>query len=458
VVCFVPIGPLSAATRSGGRCISPAFLGRRRTIAGTPRKSNHPLAATPFFPAAQRYRGKTARVGAWFEAGLDVCVFLLPPLLVLAPHGAAPLAAAAGLCALGIVALHPDRSSDCRLGALRFPASLSALLLLWGGISAGWSIDPWRSLLIDARLSGLIAAGLALVAAAGLIAAPRRLALLLLAGTGLAMILAGGDLASGGGVTRYLSVRPFAASRFNQIAAWMALLLLPTAALLIGRHRHWLALAAAAMMAAAVCLLADTTAKIGLAASLPVAALCYCRRAAVARVAAALAVALILTAPLSLPQLARLPGVFTAVDTFKGSAGHRLLIWSFTGDRIAERPFAGWGLDAARAIPGGADEIRPGQQWLPLHPHDAALQVWLELGAPGAALFALLVGWLWLRLGGVPWPRVYAAAAAGSLTAALAPTSASWGIWEEWWLGALALALFAIIVAARVAAADSGPP
>jgi O-antigen ligase len=48
---------------------------------------------------------------------------------------------------------------------------------------------------------------------------------------------------------------------------------------------------------------------------------------------------------------------------------------------------------------------------MPLHPHDSALQVWLELGAPGAVMVALLVAVLWLRLGRADWPRLYRAAA-----------------------------------------------
>jgi O-antigen ligase len=155
-----------------------------------------------------------------------------------------------------------------------------------------------------------------------------------------------------------------------------------------------------------------------------------------------------------------MPGLLAAADSLKGSAGHRLLIWSFVGDRVAERPFAGWGLDTARAIPGGKDEVRPGLSRLPLHPHNAALQLWLELGVPGAALFALFVGWLWLRLTSVSWPRIYVAAAGGSLTAALAAAFAAYGLWQEWWLGALGLALFLILVMARAAepAADATPP
>ncbi len=125
------------------------------------------------------------------------------------------------------------------------------------------------------------------------------------------------------------------------------------------------------------------------------------------------------------------------------------MIWSFTGDRIAEHPIVGWGLDSSRAIPGGNIEIRPGESWLPLHPHDAALQVWLELGAPGALLFAALVGLLWLRLAEMPWPRLYKAAAGGGFASALALAFAGWGIWQEWWLGTLALAFFVTATMAR---------
>jgi O-antigen ligase len=87
-----------------------------------------------------------------------------------------------------------------------------------------------------------------------------------------------------------------------------------------------------------------------------------------------------------------------------------------------------------------------------LQPHDAALQVWLELGMPGAVLFALLLGWLWLRLDSLAVPRLYIAAAGGALTATLAPLFAAYGVWQEWWLGTLALALFFVLTMARAAA------
>jgi O-antigen ligase len=397
-----------------------------------------------------------AGVALWLEAGLDLCALLLPPVLVLVPHGVAPLAAFAGLCAAGLVAANPPY----RFASLRFPAAIIAALLLWGAASAAWSIDPQRSLILDLRLAGLFVAGLALAAAASRVAAPQRLVNLLLAGLAIGLILSGYDLLSDGGLRGLVSVRAFRPFRLNQIAIGLAILALPVTVLLIERGQVMAALIVAAAMAGTVLLLEDAAAKAALLASLPIAVLLYRWRMPVARIAAIVSVIGILTAPLTLPRLAQMPGLLLAADALKGSAGHRLLIWSFVGERIAERPFAGWGLDTARSIPGGKDEVRPGLSRLPLHPHNAALQLWLELGVPGAALFALFVGWLWLRLASVSWPRIYVAAAGGSLTAALAAAFAAYGVWQEWWLGALGLALFLILVMARAAepAADATPP
>jgi O-antigen ligase len=395
-------------------------------------------------PDAASAASRAAAAAVWLEAGLAGSVFVLSPVLVLVSRGAAPLGAVAGLFAAGLVMVRHGP----RLAPLRPAAAILAALLLWGGLSALWSIDPLRSLLLDARLAALFAAGLALAAASGRLAAPRRMALAVFYGTAFAIVLGFADLASRGGLSHFASIRPFYAYRLNQQAVWVALIVLPAVARLMADRRRAAALAAAAVLAATVLTLADTTAKLALAVSLPAAGLCYWRRRAVTRIAAALSVLAIITVPLTLPHLARLPRVFAAVDALKVSAGHRLLIWSFVGDRIAERPFLGWGLDSARAIPGGSDQIRAGENWLPLHPHNGPLQTWLELGAPGAALFALLAAWLWLQLGSVAWPDGYAAAAAGSLTIGLLAASSGWGLWQEWWIATLELALFAILTLA----------
>src|SRR6185295_17181471 len=107
------------------------------------------------------------------------CVLVLPSLLALLPRGAAPLAGVAGLCSAGLVLT----TARGRSGLAWPPVALLVAILLWGAGSAAWSIDPGRSLALDARLAGVFAAGVALAAAAGRVAAPGRLALLLLVGT-----------------------------------------------------------------------------------------------------------------------------------------------------------------------------------------------------------------------------------------------------------------------------------
>ena len=76
---------------------------------------------------------------------------------------------------------------------------------------------------------------------------------------------------------------------------------------------------------------------------------------------------------------------------------------------------------------------------------------------PGAVLFALLAGYVWLALGRAEWPRLFAAAAGGSLATAFVASFATYGIWQEWWQGTLWFSLFLVLVMARVASkAESG--
>jgi O-antigen ligase len=390
----------------------------------------------------------------WSEAGLDTITLLFFPLLVVLPRGVAVLVSAAGLCATGLVL----SVSGIRLTRiLPVAAMLLGCLLLWGTASALWSFNPMRSLFVATRLAGLFAVGLALGAGAGLIAAPRRLAFLLLMGMALGIAMVAVELATAGGLTALVSTRAYLPTQLNQASISFALLVLPASALLISLGQAIFATLLAVLTAVTVYELAGTAAKTVLLAGLAMGLLLYRARPVVAGVALAISVVAIIAAPLTFARLERLPGLGEAADSFKISAGHRLLIWSFAGDRIAERPLTGWGLDASRAIPGGDDPIRPGETWMPLHPHNAALQVWLELGAPGAVLLALLVALVWGVLARVEWPPLFAAAAGASLMIAFVGCFGTYGIWQEWWLGTLSFSLFLVLVMGRVAGCEAAP-
>jgi O-antigen ligase len=402
--------------------------------------------SSPFFP--NRF---AVRIATWSETGLDIAALAFFPLLVLLPRGTAALVSAAGLCAAGLV-LSTGRSRPTPL--LAVVAVPLVGLLLWGIASALWSVDPMRSLAVALRLAGLAAAGLALASAARLVVAPRRLAFLLFVGMALGIGIVAIELATAGGLSSLLSDRAFRPTQLNQASISFALLVLPASAALVCLGQPILATLLAAATAVAVYALAGTAAKAVLVFGLAMGLLLCRARPILAWVAMIISVLAIITAPLTFARLERLPGLGETADGFKISAGHRLLIWSFAGDRIAERPLTGWGLDSSRAIPGGDDPIRPGETWMPLHPHNAALQVWLELGAPGAVLFALMAAMVWGALARVEWPPLFAAAAGAALTIAFIGCFATYGIWQEWWLGTLSFSLFLILIMGRVSASS----
>jgi O-antigen ligase len=209
-------------------------------------------------------------------------------------------------------------------------------------------------------------------------------------------------------------------------------------------------LAAAQFVLAAICILAthDLSAKVALAGAIGGAVLVlalpqlrWAFLAAVGLVALGL--------PLAFPaQLGQAQECWMFAN--KKSALHRVYIWNFVVGRIADKPLLGWGLDAARRMPGGQDIVTMGEncpggaplfvgQKLPLHPHNAILQTWLELGAAGIVLgfggLILTLGRVYARRRRVVAAVLVASSVAGTLVALV-----SYGVWQEWFLSSLMLA------------------
>lgn len=118
------------------------------------------------------------------------------------------------------------------------------------------------------------------------------------------------------------------------------------------------------------------------------------------------------------------------------SVGHRVLIWDHVARLALERPFFGWGLEASRklsdftTVPDGP--MRGVIELLPLHPHNAPLQVWLELGGVGA-LLGMALAWTLLRAIG-KLDRAAQLFAYPLFACGLFMGGTAYGVWQTWWM------------------------
>ena len=217
----------------------------------------------------------------------------------------------------------------------------------------------------------------------------------------------------------------------NRSAVAMALLVWPVTAHLWKRRLGWKALALPLLLGAATVFMESAAATLGMAAGLAAALLLLCLPAAGRAVCLGATVLLFVGMPFAAREMHE--GGWHRAEWLFGSARHRVEIWNFSVDRIAERPFLGWGFDSARHM-GEAHPGFGGSNWeiMPLHPHNAPLQILLELGSVGYALaLALLcMAAFWLNR----FPRPTRTFGQALFIALLAVSCVAFGLWQNWWL------------------------
>ena len=395
--------------------------------------------------------------------GLAITLALAPTTAVFFPRTLAPLFVLAVLCALPALR-HPQN--------LRWPPrSLLwglAAFHLWQLISILWCLDPAQALHSTAGMAGLSLGGVILLTVTRDLS-EKSLRLVLRAA--IMGLLAGGivftveaiwGIAIRQALYPALMGKDFTQilfpQRLNRASTVLALLILPVGYGLIVQRRWAILAASIAATGLAVMLSPSSTAKICLVLG-PLIALTA--RAAVRPVSLAIKAVLtvlILAIPFAIAALPDTQTLWNRVPAIPSSAHHRLTIWKFSADRVMEKPVLGWGMDASRDIPGGEDQLfvtpPPGrgephhEQMLPLHPHNTALQWWLELGAVGAVLglaVMLTLVSLLRRL-----PRPHGALALGTLVQGVTVSFISFGAWQSWWGAVLWLLAALLAILARL--------
>jgi O-antigen ligase len=398
---------------------------------------------------------------------LGVAALLAPLLAVLQSKAMAPLA----LLTLAAAVLLARRTR----GRWPWPSGAATwtgiALAGWGCLSFLWAIEPGRAASNGLSLAGLVLLASAAARAAQEDGAPARhwVGLALLAGLCVGLLAALFDHLSGNALraaVRGLDEVPATLAFGLKPAASVMALLLPLLAGLAPPRagRAALLLAGLGLLLVIPGDTARLAALAGLAATAAVALEQRWRRAPprLPLLLGGVLGALVILTPLLLgPAMQALAPM---VERLPPSAIHRLAIWDFGLERAAQRPVLGWGMEAARALPGGKDRPEPERlerlgvrseairawfaaphlELMPLHPHNGPLQLRLELGWIGgilAGLALLALGW---SAGRVAAP----AAASGALASAFVTFFASFGSWQIWWLCSAAMAL-AFAVALR---------
>jgi len=145
----------------------------------------------------------------------------------------------------------------------------------------------------------------------------------------------------------------------------------------------------------------------------------------------------------------------SSIFSLPSSAGHRIAIWEFTARKIAEKPLAGWGMNASKIIPGGKTFIfsEAGEQYgraLPLHPHNAILQFWLELGLPGIILYLGLLIFIISTAINRQRSKFESAMILGQFTTIFIISNLSFGIWQAWWIASLWLSASLMLLVTKI--------
>ncbi|NMM46735.1 O-antigen ligase family protein [Rhodospirillaceae bacterium KN72] len=328
-------------------------------------------------------------------------------------------------------------------------------LLLWALVSNIWSIDPFQGFVRMARLMPLFVMGLLLMSVSSHtdVITHKLCGTALKIGLGLAALIFFSEQAWFSiskmlvGVTQVQQVEHDAEYKvFGTVIGALCVLLNAYYA----QQKRWVWMVVfAAVLACIVLLSKSSSAAVALFLSLIVFVLFW----GAPRITG---IGMMIVIPVVFFLFPLVPFGNSGLEASMGpNALHRLAIWQFVAESVADALWIGHGLDSSRTIPGGdalvpdgflGSAVRSLPQWedlmerenaelLPLHPHNLALQVWLELGGVGVFLVSTFYVFLVRSICfGKNRPLIYRAGLMALLVYTLIIGFLSFGAWQSWWV------------------------
>jgi len=405
------------------------------------------------FISLSEYRTKTIYNRLSKFAGFALCL-LSAPIGVVASKGAVPLIAITGL--LGSLALIAERRPV--IFRLVLPVGIIATLLIWAAASSIWAIETDRAVFLVIRIVAICLAGFALLLVltktSSAIRRVQELLILYGYGLGIAFLAIGYAYASLTTEALWGSYYFDPLTTLNNGANTMTLMAWPVLAILWRQQHYKIMAALISGIAVSLLFLSSGAALLALFSGLTTFAIVlkFGRRAGLT-IGVILAI-LVISTPSIVKTLLNPETVKSFASEFPPSVKHRVLMWQFANDRINEKPILGWGMDASRDLPQEEFRLSPNMQIMPLHPHNAFLQIRLELGWPGIVMTAVLllsIFWAFLPPNAA---RSIGAIRVGGATSYISICAVSYGVWQNWWI-ATAWILATLIA---IATAHEGRP
>ena len=233
--------------------------------------------------------------------------------------------------------------------------------------------------------------------------------------------------------------------------AWPAMLMLSAAAL---RYRWGMVALFFAISAVAIFLSDHDSSQLALLGSVVVFALARrWQRWTVRGLAAVWCLAFALVVPVA--HLAYEEGLHLQ-NSLPHSYRARIILWGYTAQKVLEHPVIGVGVNTTRERDNAGVNDRhkaPTPEGFAMprttahHSHSLFLQTCYELGAIGAVLLSI-AGAL-VVLGTTSLPRNAQPFAAATFAAFAVIAALAWGMWQTWWICAIALAAVYVCLAAR---------
>lgn len=381
-------------------------------------------------------------------------VFLTVPIF--AHAGGLGIAAIIGLCGLVALAGFPPRMSEIK-NRFPMPVRMLLLLLVWGWISSFWS--PYQSDDIMTNPVKLMLGVPVFLLCAYLIkmsaSVPKKAKILtgiLCVGTlalsvsilvdqlsGYAISFAVDPLDPGQDLTARIGDM---IQNIGHATSVLTLLLAPVSVLLWTRGRIGKAASLTLVVLTLACgfTTGQSASTLGALTALLLMGLASRRPVLALRTGFLLAGASILFAPLLAFLSAHLGANIKNALPF--SWEERVENWSYLSQKLSQHPIVGHGFDAVRMF-NDTHTIRgfEGRALVSLHPHNAGLHIWVELGVIGAVLSCTAL-YFALRYLSVPnrLSKTQMVATSGLLIAVVTMSSLSYGVWQDWWWASIIFA------------------